>query len=353
MRLLGTRRSQKAGLEPGTVVHVGERKVETARIAVFDYDPDRCEEHDFTTAEACIKFKESPTVTWLNVSGIHDTALLEKLGACYDIHPLVVEDIGNTEQRPKLEDYGRYLYLVLKMLYYGDDGEAVAEQLSLVVGPNFVISLQENGKDVFEPVRVRLRNAQSRLRSQGSDYLAYSLLDAVVDHYFVILERLGAEIEEVEEDLVRNPTSEVLQSIHRLKREMIFLRKSVWPLREVISALERRESALIKETTLVYLKDVYDHTIQVIETLESYRDMISGMLDTYLSSMSHRLNEVMKVLTIIATIFIPLTFLAGVYGMNFKHMPELDLPWAYPALWAVMTMSALGMLAYFRRRRWL
>ncbi len=353
MRLLGTRRSQKAGLEPGTLVHVGERKVKTAWITVFDYDPDQCGEHDLTAVEACIRFKETPTVTWLNVSGIHDAALLERLGACYDIHPLVVEDIGNTEQRPKLEDYGRYLYLVLKMLYDGDDGEVVTEQISLVVGPNFVISLQENGKDVFAPVRVRLRNRQSRLRSQGADYLAYSLLDAVVDHYFVILERLGAEIEEVEEDLVRNPTSEVLQSIHRLKREMIFLRKLVWPLREVISALERRESALIKETTLIYLKDVYDHTIQVIETLESYRDMVAGMLDTYLSSMSHRLNEVMKVLTIIATIFIPLTFLAGVYGMNFKHMPELDLPWAYPALWAVMMVSALGMLAYFRRRRWL
>jgi len=222
-----------------------------------------------------------------------------------------------------------------------------------VVGPNFVISFQENGKDVLEPVRARLRNAESRMRSEGADYLAYSLLDAVVDHYFVILEKLGTEIEDVEEDLVQNPSSRSLQAIHRLKREMIFLRKSVWPLREVISGLERRESPLVRESTVVYLRDAYDHTIQVIDTIESYRDMVSGMLDTYLSSMSNRLNEIMKVLTIIATIFIPLTFLAGVYGMNFRYMPELTWRWGYPLLWLLMALLGLGMLAYFRRRRWM
>jgi len=353
MRLLRGKSSQMAGLAPGTVVHIGEQKVEAPRITVFDYDGQHCDEHEFTAAEACLQFKDSPTTTWLNVSGVHDIALLEKLGACYQIHPLVMEDVGNTEQRPKLEDYRDYLFIVLKMLYCDDSGEIMAEQLSLIVGPNFVISFQENGKDVLESVRVRLRNAQARIRSQGSDYLAYSLIDAVVDHYFVILEKLAADIEEIEEDLTQNPTAESLRAIHRLKREILFLRKSVWPLREVINSLQRRESPLIRESTVVYLRDVYDHAIQVMDTMETYRDMVSGMLETYLSSVSNRLNEVMKVLTIIATIFIPLTFIAGVYGMNFRHMPELEVPWAYPALLCLMVAVGLGMLVYFRRRRWL
>jgi len=342
-----------AGLAPGTVVHIGERRIEAARITVFDYDREHCEEQELTTAGACVEFKDKPTVTWLNVAGVHDTGLLEELGTCYGIHPLVLEDIGNTEQRPKLEDYKGYLFIVLKMLYEGEKGEVVTEQMSLVVGPNFVISFQEDGKDVLEPVRARLRSAESRIRREGPDYLAYSLVDAVVDHYFVILEKLGTQIEDVEEDLVQNPSSRSLQAIHRLKREMIFLRKSVWPLREVISGLERRESPLIRESTVVYLRDAYDHTIQVLDTIESYRDMVSGMLDTYLSSMSNRLNEIMKVLTIIATIFIPLTFLAGVYGMNFRYMPELTWRWGYPLLWLLMALLGLGMLAYFRRRRWM
>jgi len=342
-----------AGLAPGAVVHIGERKIETPKITVFDYDQERCEEHEFTTADACVVFRDTPTLTWLNVSGIHDTVLLETLGACYGIHPLVIEDIGNAEQRPKFEDYGDYLFVVAKMLYHDDSGEVVTEQLSLVIGANFVISFQENGKDVFGPLRARLRNGQTRVRSQGADFLAYSLVDAVVDQYFVILEKLGLEIEDVEDDLVQNPSSRALQGIHRMKREMIFLRKSVWPLREVISALQRRESAIIKDSTLVYLKDLYDHTIQVIDTLESFRDMVSGMLDTYLSSISNRLNEIMKVLTVIATIFIPLTFFAGVYGMNFKRLPELEWQWGYYAWWGGMLAIALGMLAYFRRRRWL
>jgi len=353
MRLFRTRSSQTVGLAPGTVVHIGERRTETPKITVFDYNQERCEEREFTQAEACLVFRDTPTVTWLNVSGIHDTKLLEKLGACFGIHPLVVEDISNSEQRPKLEDYGEYLFIVVKMLYHDEGDEIVTEQLSLIVGPKSVISFQEDGKDVFQPVRARIRNGQTRIRGQGADFLAYSLLDAVVDQYFVILEKLGEGIEDVEDDLLQNPGSRALQAIHRLKRELIFLRKSVWPLREAISALQRRESTLIKDTTLVYLKDVYDHTIQVIDTLESYRDMVSGMLDTYLSSISNRMNEIMKMLTIIATIFIPLTFFAGVYGMNFKHLPELEWQWSYPLWWAGMIGIVAAMLVYFRRRRWL
>jgi len=231
----------------------------------------------------------------------------------------------------------------------------LAEQVSLILGPNFVISFQEEGKegDLFEVVRERLRSSKGKLRKMGADYLLYALLDAIVDGYFVILERLGERIEVLEEELLANPSQLTLQNIHTMKREMIFLRKSVWPLREVISGLQRGESPLITETTGPYLRDVYDHTIQVIDAVESFRDMLAGMLDIYLSSISNRLNEVMKLLTIIATIFIPLTFIVGVYGMNFKLMPELEWRWGYPAVWLVMVVVAGLMLAFFRRKRWL
>jgi magnesium transporter len=281
--------------------------------------------------------------------------VLEQLGERFGLHPLVVEDILNTDQRPKLEDYGEYLFIVLKSHYHsdGESGDAEIEQISLVLGPNYVLSFQERAGDEFEPVRERIRSNKGRVRRQGADYLAYSLIDLIADTYFLVLERLGERMETLEEELVTDPTTETLQAIHKLKREMVFLRKSIWPLREVIGALERGESPLIQDTTGVYLRDVYDHIIQVIDTVETYRDMLSGMLDIYLSSVSNRMNEVMKVLTIIATIFIPLTFVAGVYGMNFKHMPELEWPWAYPLVWLAMIIIAGLMVAYFRRKRWL
>ena len=252
-------------------------------------------------------------------------------GSATDFHPLVLEDILNTDQRPKMEEYGDYLYIVLKMLHDKGKGNQIeAEQVSLVLGPNFVFSFQESGGDVFDQIRERLRTGKGRLRKMGADYLAYTLVDAIVDYYFVILEKLGERIELLEEELVAHPRTETLKEIHTLKREMIFLRKAVWPLREVISGLQRGESPLVQKTTGIYLRDVYDHTIQVIDTIETFRDMLSGVLDIYLSSVSNRLNPVMKVLTIIATVFMPLTFLAGVYGMNFKYMPELEWRWGYP-----------------------
>jgi magnesium transporter len=227
-----------------------------------------------------------------------------------------------------------------------------AEQVSLILGPNYVISFQE-GEDVFEPLRERIKSGKGRIRKMGADYLAYALLDSIVDNYFAVLEKLGEAVEFLEEKLVTDPTRDTLHAIHNLKREMIFLRRSVWPLREVLGSLERGESPLVKDSTEVFFRDVYDHTIQVIDTIETFRDMLSGMLDIYLSSISNRLNEVMKVLTIIATLFIPLTFLVGVYGMNFKYMPELGLRWAYPVLWAIMVGTAVAMLIYFRKKRWL
>jgi magnesium transporter len=348
------KRSGKSGLPPGSLVHIGEKRTDQIKITVMDYDDSGFREEEFGTIEQCFVFKDKPSVTWINVDGLHNVANIQKLGDCYGFHPLVLEDILNTEQRPKMEDFGEYVYIVLKMLHDGKSDRTVAEQVSLILGPNFVISFQEGIEgDVFNSIRERIRTGKGRIRNMGADYLAYSLIDAIVDNYFVVLERTGERIEDIEDELVRSPTPETLQEIHALKREMIFLRKAVWPLREVINAMARGETSLIKESAKIYLRDVYDHTIQVIDAIETSRDMLSGMLDIYLSSISNRMNEIMKFLTIIGTIFIPLTFIVGVYGMNFEHMPELKWRWGYFGLWAVMSVIALFMLIYFKRKKWL
>jgi magnesium transporter len=320
----------------------------------MDYDEVHFEEREVKKIEECFLFREKPTVTWMNVDGLHQVEILEKLGECYGLHPLVLEDILNTDQRPKMEDYGEYIYIVLRDLDYSDkSNEIEGEQISLIVGSNFVFSFQEREGDTFDPIRDRIRNNKGRIRKMGADYLAYTLLDSIVDNYFIILEKLGEKIEWLEEKLVTDPARETLQTIHHLKRELLFLRKGVWPLREVINSLARGESSLVTEPARVYLRDVYDHTIQTIDTIETYRDMVSGMLDIYLSSVSNRLNSVMKVLTIIATIFMPLTFLAGVYGMNFKFMPELEWRWGYPLVWLIMAGIGISMIFYFRKKKWL
>lgn len=348
------KRSKKAGLPPGTLVYVGDKGLDPIRITYMDYDEHNFHEEQVKKIEDCFAFKTTPTVSWINIDGIHDVPLMEKLGKHYEIHPLVLEDILHTVQRPKYEDFGNYLYVVLNMLSYNQETQAVeSEQVSLVLGPNYVISFQERVGDVFDDIRERIRNAKGRIRKTGADYLAYSLIDAIVDGYFAILEKVGEKIESIEEELIGDPTERTLHKIHSVKSRMISLRKSVWPLREVISALQRSESSLIQATTGIYLRDVYDHTIQIIDTIESLRDMISGMLDIYLSSISNKMNAVMKVLTIIATIFIPLTFVAGIYGMNFAHMPELKWKWGYAAAWGVMVSMAVVMLICFRRKKWL
>jgi len=353
-RKLIRKRGKKIGLPPGTPVYVGERKDEKVKISIIDYDETQYQEKEAKTIEECFPFKDSPTVTWINIDGIHEVSIIEKIGKHFDLHPLIMEDIVNTEQRPKMEDFGHYLYVVLRMLYFDDEAHEVkGEQVSLILGQNVVISFQEKEGDIFNPIRERVRNNKGRIRKMGADYLAYSLLDTIVDNYFTILEKLGDRIEEMEERLVTDPRPETLQEIHKLKREMIFLRKSVWPLREVINGLERGESSLVHKTSRIYLRDVYDHTIQVIDTVETFRDMLSGMHDTYLSSISNRMNEIMKVLTIIATIFIPLTFIAGVYGMNFKFMPELEWRWAYFGVWLVIVIVAACMVIFFRKKKWL
>jgi len=279
---------------------------------------------------------------------------IEEIGRRFELHPLLMEDVLNTEQRPKLDDYGSYVFFVLRMLQYDEKGSAIdSEQVSLVLGRSYVLSFQESIGDIFDPLRERIRNGKGVVRSRGADYLAYCLIDAVVDGYFSILERVGDRLEELEDELVVNPGIETLHAIHRLKRQVTMLRKSVWPLREVINRLDRMGSGLIEEGTRVYLRDVYDHTIQVIDAIETYRDLLSGMLEIYLSSISNRMNEIMKVLTIIGTIFIPLTFIAGLYGMNFRYMPELGLPWAYPAILMLMSIIGIIMVIYFRGKKWL
>jgi magnesium transporter len=346
--------SQKAGLAPGTLVHIGRKYVGKSKITVIDYDENNFQEREVKNIAESLPFKAPPTITWMNIEGIHDISLIDEVGKDFDLHPLILEDIVNTLQRPKMEDYDDYVYMVLKMITYENETqELVTEQVSIILGKNYLLSFQEGIEgDVFDPVRERLRTKKGKIRAMGSDYLAYSLIDAIVDSYFPILEKLGEKIEDVEERLVANPERNTLQALHQLKRSIVFLRKSIWPLRELIGKLERRESCLIQETTSVYLRDVYDHTVQIIETIESYRDMLSGMLDIYLSSISNRTNEVMKVLTIIATIFIPITFLVGLYGMNFKYMPEIAWKWSYPIVWGIIILSCLAMIYYFKRKKW-
>jgi len=329
--------------------------MEAVKIGLIDYDDAGYYREQETDDMALLaEAIETEPITWINVAGLHQVDVIEAIGGTFGIHPLLLEDILNTEQRPKIEQYEDYLYIILKLIQWNEDrGEIEWEQISIVLGTRFVITFQEQEKDIFDPLRQRIRSDKGRIRRFGSDYLAYSLMDMVVDHYFLILENLGEQIELIEDALVTNPTTSTLQQMQQLKRQLLFIRRSVWPLREVIGGLQRGESAMFEEANLLYLRDVYEHTIQVIDTVETHRDIVSGLLDIYLSSLSNKMNEVMRVLTVIATLFIPLTFITGLYGMNFHHMPELAYRWAYPAILILMAALSGIMLAYFRRRGWL
>ena len=327
---------------------------DSTKITVIDYDESYYHEAEVKEVEECFVFKGKPSVTWINIDCLRQVDILDKLGACYGFHPLVLEDILS-DQRPKVEDYDDYIFVVLKMVYYDErkaEEAMEANQISLILGPNYVVSFKEKAGDVFNPLRDRLRTAKGRIRKQGADYLAYSMIDAIVDHYFVIMEKLGDRFEDLEDAVVANPEPGILPTIYNLKRDMLFLRKSVWPLREAISKMQRTDSRLVSEATKIYLRDVYDHTIQVIENIETFRDMSASLLETYLSSLSNKLNEVIKVLTIISTIFIPLTFLAGLYGMNFRYMPELESPLGYPTVLFLMLLVVVIMMIYFKRKGW-
>ena len=346
--------SSKIGLPPGTLIHVGEEKTTMARITLLHYDESQVQERVLESVDQCVPFHQTASVNWINLDGLSQIEVLEKFGKEFKLHPLVLEDILHTEQRPKLEDHGDYIYIVLRMLSYNAQRRAIdSEQMSLVLGHNFVLSFQEEPGDVFDAVRMRIRNAKGQIRKFGADYLLYALLDAVVDQYFVILEELGDDIEALEEEVLAHPRADVLQTLHRLKREMIYLRKAVWPLREIINVLARDDSSLVQKHTLIYLRDLYDHAIRVMDTVETFRDLISGMADIYLSSLSNRTNVVMKLLTVITTIFMPLTLLTGIFGMNFKYIPGLTEPWGFFAVMAAMVIISVTMLTLFRRKKWI
>ncbi len=340
----------KVGHEPGTLIHIGEKKVK-----IVEYNSEKIIEKELNSVDECLAFKNQPgTNLWINVDGLDQIEIIAKLGNYFDIHPLILEDILNTEQRPKMEDYESYAYMVFKVMFFDIlKKEIVIDQVSIILGYNYILSFQEREISIFDPLRNRLKNSFSRLRKNGVDYLAYSLIDSAIDNYFLILEQLGEEIEDLEEELIIHPVPETLKTIHKYKRDMIILRKSVWPLRELISGMQQIESKIIKATTRIYLRDIYDHTVRVIETIEDFRDILSSMVDIHLSSVSNRMNEIMKVLTVVATIFIPLTFIVGIYGMNFEYMPELHWRWGYPAVMLFMASLGISMLIYFKKKRWI
>ena len=346
--------SHKAGLPPGTLVHLGEKRVAESSIRVIDYNEQALREHTVTDVATCRTLLDPTTVSWLNFTGLHDVDRLQQLGDVFKIHPLVLEDIVNTGQRPKIEDLGEFIFIVVRMLYrHPSDKEIVSEQVSFVIGRGYVLTFQEIEGDVFGIIRDRIHAARGRIRAMGPDYLAYALIDAIVDNYFVVLEEISEAIEDLQEQVFHHSDPSTLRQLHRLRSEMIFIRKALWPMREVISVLEKNDGALIAAATRPYLRDVYEHTVQVIDTIETMRDMLTAALEIYMSSASNRMNQIMQVLTVIATIFIPLTFIAGVYGMNFDVMPELKWRYGYAGVWAVMIAVALFMLRFFRRRRWL
>jgi magnesium transporter len=345
---------EKVGLAPGTLVHIGTGKSESVKVTLIEYDENHFEESTIENIEEYMPFSDKPGIKWLDVDSVHQIELIESFGNQFGIHPLTLADIVNTKHRPKMEDYGEYIYIVLKMIDYDEKNKSLlVEQVSVVFGNNFVITFQEHEGDLFDPIRERLRNGVGKIRNYGADYLAYSLMDTIVDNYFVILEKVGEDIEDIEEELLNNPSQDTLRKIHDLKREMIFLRRSVWPLREITGLMQRGETKLINDSTQIYLKDIYDHTIQVIDSIEAARDMLSSMMDVYLSSVSNKMNNIMKVLTIIATIFMPLTFIAGVYGMNFENMPELKWSWGYPAVLLLMFFISITMFIFFWKKKWL
>lgn len=346
------KRSEKVGLPPGSLVHVGEVKKHLPRITVIDYDKNNLEEKEVLEVEECFPFKDKPSVTWITVDGIHDAEVIRRIGKHFGFHPLLLEDIMNTEQRPKMEDFGDHIFLILKRLKYRA-GEMKVEQVSLIIGHNFVITFQEEEEDIFSNIRDRLRKGKGKARGLGSDYLAYYLIDSIVDNYFLVLEKIGEKVEELEAELIEEPSTNTTQKINELKRQLLNLRKMVWPIREVVYSLERSESPLVKKTTLIYLRDVYDHTIQIIDNIEVFREMTSGMVDVYLSTMSNRMNEIMKVLTMIGTIFIPLTFITSLYGMNFEFMPELHWKYGYFLVITLMVGITVGMIFYFRKKQWM
>lgn len=339
---------------PGTLIYTGIKKTEKVSINLIYYDENEFIEKEIGSLEECLDFKNRKGVVWININGLHRTDIIENTGKIFNIHPVVLENILNIKQRPKIEEIEDYIFLIVKMLNYDEKKKTIiSEQVSFILKENCLISFQERKGDVFDIIRERLRKSAGIIRKMGVDYLFYSLLDTIVDFYFLVIEKIGDRIEYLEDKILKGPDEKTLQTLYSLKRQTITLRRAVWPLRDIVNRMVRDGSSLIKQSTMVYLRDVYDHIIEVIDTVETLREMLSGMLELYLSSLSNRMNEIMKILTIMATIFIPLTLIAGIYGMNFKYMPELKLKWGYPAVLIFMLLTGISMLFYFRKKRWL
>lgn len=345
-------KKKKAGSAPGTVAHIGRKVLENMSINILDYDHERLTVEKIDKVTECKPFAASKAVTWVEVMGLHETDKLKTLWDDFGFHPLIQEDIVNTLQRPKVEDYGEQIFIVMKMLKI-KDGEIQEEQVSLVLSSDYVFSFQETDDPFFDPIKTRLQVENSRIRKAGTDYLAYALMDAIIDYYFETLEEIGNKITEIEDEIFEKAKDSHLKEIHNLRRELINFRKSVWPLRDGINSMLRDESPLIDAETKLFIRDTFDHLFQVIEMIDNSREMLSGLYDMYMTDISNRMNEVMKVLTIIATIFIPLTFIAGIYGMNFADMPELNWKYGYPTVWVVMITLTVIMIIYFKRKRWL
>jgi magnesium transporter len=351
---------KKPGAAPGTVQHIGEKRVENVEIQVYDYDAKHIEEVSIDSIEDCEPYVKSPSNTWINIQGLHDIEKLKNIWSQFDLHPLIQEDIVNTSQRAKMEQYENCVYFVMRMLWYNTDEQTVeGEQISIILGENFVLSFQESDQPIFRPVVDRLNLSKSRIRSQDTDYLAYAIIDTITDHYFSLLGALAEQMEQIEDQLLDDPDEDTFQAIHELRQKIVFCRKSVWPARDMLNSVIRNESPFIQESTKIYFRDVYDHMVQIIDNIDNYRDLILSMHDMYMSHVSNKMNEVMKVLTIIATIFIPLTFIAGIYGMNFDpsaspyNMPELSWYWGYPTAWGIMIVVGIIMVVYFKRKGWL
>lgn len=349
-----SKKKKKVGLPPGTLIYTGDKIKEKTKIKITDYNEDRFNFQEFKDLQIDLTRIEKNLIRWIDIYGLAQVQVIEEIGNQFNLHPLVLEDILSPNQRPKLEDYGNYIFLVLKKLKWNQKEEEFEyEQISLILGDNYVISFQERDTNLFAPIYERIQVPKGRVRTMGADYLFYVLVDIIIDNYFIVLEKVGESIEYIEDILIKNPEPETLQLIYRLKRSSIELRKSIWPIREVINKLQREQSDLIKDELQIYLRDIYDHIFRISDLLENYRDIIFGMLDMYLSSVSNRMNDIMKVLTIISTVFIPLSFLAGFYGMNFLNMPELSQPIAYPILIIIMVSIALVMLYFFKRKKWI
>ncbi|MGA9294276.1 MAG: magnesium/cobalt transporter CorA [Ignavibacteriaceae bacterium] len=350
---------KKKGMSPGSLIFTGEKKTENVSISLFDYNSGNFSETKVDDLNELEKYRNNSNVTWINVVGLHDINILDKIGIIFNIHPLVLEDILNVSHNPKIEEYDSYLFIVVKMINYIDNSNKLdIEQVSLIIGKNYIITFQEKNGDVFDPIRERIRTAKGMIRKYSEDYLAYRILDSIIDNYFSVLECFDDRIEDIEDQILTDPDESSLEEIHHLRKELIKLRRAVSPLREMIFTIEKEKFNLIQKTTFVYLRDLSDHVKQIIDTIENYREFINGLLEVYLSNASHRMNEVVKLLTIISTIFIPLTFIVGIYGMNFRtdasrwNMPELDWAFGYPFVMIMMVVIAVTLIIFFKKKRW-